>query len=223
MLKYFILFSFLFIGCAKDESEIAKSISINYSIGDHFTYEYLRENHFDDTTQTNRDTTILTIDTVEQYIEKDTIINDKKCLVVLSKSTRVSDQKEYLEITDTSINYYAYLFVQNNEILFYEKPSVAYKKPLTIGTSWDINTGIPNKMIVTNLSSINIQNKTYYCAKLQFKYQENGENGHVINFEEYVDEKGVVLSKHDIEKYKIVFIDKSAGYVEGIYRMTRIE
>lgn len=225
MSKQFLIFFsvILFIGCSKDKSKIDPSIKINYNIGDHSTYEYYVENHFDDTTQTNRDTTYILTDTVEKIIEKDTLINDKKCLVILSKSAGKSDHKDYLEITDTSYNYFAYLFVQNNEILFYEKPVVAYKTSLSIGTSWDINTGIPNKMLVTDITSLNIKSKTYTCAKLQFKLQEKGQNGHVVNFEEYVDEKGVVLSKHDIEKFEAIFSDKSAGYIEGKYRMTRIE
>ncbi len=223
LISLLFLFSVLLFACSKDNSEITSSIKLNYAIGDHSKYEYYIIYHFDDTTINNRDTTYLFIDTTEVIFEKDTIINSKKCLVQLQKSSNQSDSKDYLEITDSSYNYFAYLFNQKNEVILNEKPAVAYKKLLKIGTFWESNNGIPNSLVVKDLSSISIHNRNYFCAKIEFGLPNTSSNNFIKNYIEYVDEKGMVFSKHDIEKQEVIFMDKTAGYINGEYRITRIE
>lgn len=225
MLKYKLLFlvSVLFFSCAKDNTGIKDSITINYAIGDQQKIEYYRIYFFDDTTSTNRDTTFIQFDTVSTIIEKDTVINSKKCLVVVSKSERGSDRKGYIVITDSSINYFAYLFVQNNEIILHSEPTVAYKKILRLGTNWDVNNGIPNKMIVSGFNSITVNNKNYFCAKIEYKNKQKVESNPIANYEEYVDEKGLVLYKYDFERSGLIMGDGTAGYITGQCRVSRIK
>lgn len=223
LISLFFLLSTILIACSKDNSEITSYIKLNYTIGDHLKYEFNMETHLDDTTVANKDTTTYFKDTFEVFILKDTIINSKKCLVKLQKSSNQSDSKVYLEITDSSYNAYAYLFNQRNEVILYEKPGVEHKRLLQIGTFWESNNGIPNNLVVKDLSSISIYNRIYFCAKIEYKLPYTSSINSIINYTEYVDEKGMVFWKTDIEGKFLSIGDPRAGYIYSKRSASRIE
>lgn len=203
------LFAFLF-GCKKEEKDISSSsITINYNVGDHFTYK--------------REIGDSKTDTFEILIPKDTLLNNKLCLVYIKRSKGSKDDITYIEQTDSSINAIGYWDDMNNIAKTLDTPKLMYLNPIRYGTNWLIwNMADTGKMAVTATELIRVGNKNYACMKIKhyidISMPENPEN---YRYTEYVDTKGIVYSTM-FQKLVYSIINGEFKYVYITTNITRI-
>lgn len=186
------------LGCKKEEvGTTSAGIKINYKVGDYNQYQREIKGH-------NEIINGSLTDTFEVLIPKDTIINNKNCLVYIKREKGYRDDISYLEQTDSSINAVGYWYNQANEVVIFDTPFVQYLNPLVQGTNWLTSIlFVTERMRVVGTDLIKIDNHYYACMKIIKSPDISKKDDYSkYSYTEYLDAKGLVYSK---EFFKTVY------------------
>jgi hypothetical protein len=129
-----LLFTLL-LGCKKDENPDA--ITVNYQVGDKFTYLLEGSYFFNDTTALNKDTVSTQTDTIVMEVLKDTIINGATCLVIRYNGWIGLNNTIYVQQKAEGIFQIGELDDYNIPIAeIYPIPKLLYPNNMKVGMHW---------------------------------------------------------------------------------------
>ncbi len=218
----FLLLLGILLGCKKDEKP--SEITINYQVGDKFTYITETSYFFNDTTSLNKDSVSHQIDTMYMEVEKDTLINGSNCLVLKRTGWWAYIQKFYVEQRNDGLYQVGELTPSSSPpVNIFGKAKLMYPNNLKLGLHWGESPDGKNRTyeVIAN-EKVSTSAGEFDCVLIKLNVFEND---FILNVNDYIVEhtstKGLV--KYEWTSSDWINTEEKKGQQQFSFKIYRIK
>ncbi len=226
-MKKTFLYLLLFVSitaCKKEKNPDA--ITVNYQVGDKFTYLLEGSYFFNDTTALNNDSVSVQNDTLIMEVLKDTIINGSSCLIINYKGWIGFDNTIIVQQKSDGVYQIGAINIDNENdpfVQIYNTPELLFPINMKVGMHWG-NTPNDNdrRNEVIENATVSTSAGEFDCVVIransfpgEFLYNEND------SYVEYISNRGLV--KLEFTSSDWISNDEKKGFQSSSLKMYRIK